>query len=59
MKDSGSYANPINSSFQKFQTTSITTTVMEVDRRCYGRGQRGVFMGTSGPFVALLDAIQP
>ena len=23
MKDSGSYANPINSSFQKFRTTSI------------------------------------
>ena len=29
MKDSGSYANPINSSFQKFRTTSlmVITTV--------------------------------
>ena len=30
MKDSGSYANPINSSFQKFRTTSDPVTFIDV-----------------------------
>ena len=44
MKDPGSYANPINSSFQKFRTTSHPPR----DRRRWqagGTGVIGVYMG--------------
>ena len=33
MKDPGSYANPINSSFQKFRTTSPATKSVSITPR--------------------------